>query len=81
MAHTIRENETLLALARGLHAQLQALERALEQEKGCAEVLHLLEAAQDAMNGLVAEAIQDYIRRHIVDPSREQNDETRAKAL
>jgi DNA-binding FrmR family transcriptional regulator len=73
MGHTIREKEKLLARVRRVRGQIQALERALEAEKGCAEVLHLVVAARGAMNSLMAEIIEDHIREHVVDPARERS--------
>jgi DNA-binding FrmR family transcriptional regulator len=78
MAHTVREKEKLLARARRLRGQIEAVERALENERGCAEVLHLIAGARGAMNGLVAEVLEDHVRIHIVDPSRDRN-QARAK--
>jgi DNA-binding FrmR family transcriptional regulator len=45
----------------------------VEDEKGCAEVLHLVVAARGAMNSLMAEIIEDRIRMHVVDPARESD--------
>ena len=73
MSHTIRDKAKLLARARRVRGQVEALERALENEKGCAQVLHLLVAARGAMNSLMAETIEGHIRTHVVDPSRERN--------
>jgi DNA-binding FrmR family transcriptional regulator len=72
MSHTIKEKPKLLARVRRLRGQVEALERALEQEKGCAAVLHLVVAARGAMNSLMAEIIEDHIREHVVDPARER---------
>jgi DNA-binding FrmR family transcriptional regulator len=60
---------------RRVRGQVEAVERALKQEKGCAEVLHLVVAARGAMNSLMAEVIEDHIRMHVIDPSRERNPE------
>jgi DNA-binding FrmR family transcriptional regulator len=72
VAHTIREKTKLLNRVRRLRGQVDALERAVENEIGCAEVLHLLVAARGAMNSLMAEIIEDHIRMHVVDPARER---------
>ena len=71
MAHTLREQTKLLNRVRRLRGQVDALERAVEEERGCADVLHLLVAARGAMNSLMAEIIEDHIRMHVVDPARE----------
>jgi DNA-binding FrmR family transcriptional regulator len=53
-----------------VRGQVEAVERALENEKGCAAVLHLIVAARGAMNSLMTEVIEDHIRLHIVDPGK-----------
>ncbi len=73
MAHTIKEKAKLLNRVRRVRGQIQAVERALEEEKGCTDVLHLVVAARGAMNSLMAEIIEDHIRMHVVDPARERN--------
>jgi DNA-binding FrmR family transcriptional regulator len=73
MGHTIREKARLMARVRRVRGQVEAVERALEAEKGCAEVLHLVVAARGAMNSLMAEIIADHIREHVADPARERS--------
>ncbi|HLX05113.1 MAG TPA: metal/formaldehyde-sensitive transcriptional repressor [Candidatus Binatus sp.] len=73
MSHTIKEKTKLLNRVRRIRGQIEALERALEEEKGCTNVLHLAVAARGALNSLVAEVIEDHIRLHVVDPAREPN--------
>ena len=75
MGHTIKHKERLLARVRRVRGQIEAVERALEHEKGCTEVLQLVVAARGAMNSLMAEVIEDHIRTHVVDPTRERNPE------
>lgn len=77
MSHAIKEKIKLLNRVRRVRGQVEALERAVEEEKGCADVLHLIVAARGAMNSLMAEIIEDHIREHIVDPDRERG--SRAK--
>jgi FrmR/RcnR family transcriptional regulator, repressor of frmRAB operon len=73
MGHTIKQKTKLLARVHRVRGQIEAVERALEGEKGCAEVLHLVVAARGAMNSLMAEIIADHIRMHVVDPARERD--------
>jgi len=65
LSHTAREKAKLLARVRRIRGQVEAIERALEAEAGCAEVLHLLAASRGAMNGLMAEVIEDHVREHV----------------
>lgn len=67
--HTIREKTKLLNRVRRVRGQIEAIERALEKEQGCAAVLHLVVAARGAMNGLMAEVIEDHIHLHVADPA------------
>ncbi len=72
MSHTIKDKAKLLHRVRRVRGQIEAVERALEDEKGCANVLHLVVAARGAMNSLMAEIIEGHIRTHVVDPNRER---------
>lgn len=73
MTHTVQGKAGFLKRVRRVRGQVEAVERALEKEKGCAEVLHLVVAARGGMNSLMAEIIADHIRTHVVDPARERN--------
>jgi len=65
LSHPAREKAKLLARVRRIRGQIEAVERALEGEAGCAQVLHLLAASRGAMNGLMAEVIEDHVREHV----------------
>ena len=73
MVHTIREKNKLLARVRRIRGQVEAIERALETEIGCADVLQVIASVRGAMNGLMAEVMEDHIRFHVVDPARDPN--------
>ncbi|HVU22137.1 MAG TPA: metal/formaldehyde-sensitive transcriptional repressor [Rhizomicrobium sp.] len=66
MSHTIREKSRLQARVRRLKGQVEAVERALEAELGCAEILNLVASIRGAVTGLTAELIEDHIREHII---------------
>ena len=70
MSHTKSEKLKLLNRVRRIRGQVEALERALEDEKGCAAVLHMIVAARGAMSSLMSEVIEDHIRLHVVDPEK-----------
>lgn len=70
LSHTKSEKLKLLNRVRRVRGQIEAVERALEEEKGCATVLHLIVAARGAMNSLMTEVIEDHIRLHVVDPDK-----------
>lgn len=70
MSHTKREKLKLLNRVRRIRGQIEAVERAIEEEKGCASVLHMIVAARGAMSSLMTEVIEDHIKLHVVDPER-----------
>ena len=70
MSHTKREKVKLLNRVRRIRGQIEAVERALDDEQGCATVLHLVVAARGAMSSLMTEVIEDHIRLHVLDPDK-----------
>ncbi|HVW93360.1 MAG TPA: metal/formaldehyde-sensitive transcriptional repressor [Devosia sp.] len=70
MSHTVRDKQKLLARVRRIRGQVDGIERALEAEKECGDVLHLIAGARGAMAGLMAEVVEDQVREHLVDTSR-----------
>ena len=66
--HTEREREKLVARVRRIRGQIEGIERAIAEQKGCYEVLQTVTAARGALNGLVAEMIEDHVRFHVLDP-------------
>jgi DNA-binding FrmR family transcriptional regulator len=75
VAHTIREKTKLLARVRRIRGQVEAIERALESEVGCADVLQIIASVRGAVNSLMSEVMEDHIRFHVVDPARERDPE------
>jgi DNA-binding FrmR family transcriptional regulator len=71
VSHTKVEKAKLLNRVRRVRGQIEAVERALESEIGCAAVLHLIAAARGAINGLMTEVIEDHLRLHVVHPSKD----------
>ncbi|HEY2065201.1 MAG TPA: metal/formaldehyde-sensitive transcriptional repressor [Gemmatimonadaceae bacterium] len=64
MSHTIKDKTKLLNRARRIRGQVEALERALESEQECSEVLRLIAAARGAMDSLMAQVLEGHIREH-----------------
>jgi len=70
MTHTIADKQKLLNRVRRLRGQIDAIERALEAEESCTEVMRLLTAARGATNGIMAEVVEDHIQMHMIDENR-----------
>ena len=66
MSHTTREKSKLLSRVRRIRGQVEALERALEAERGCAEVLQQIAAVRGAINSLMLGVMEDHIETHLL---------------
>ena len=70
MTHTIREKKKLLARVGRIRGQVEAIERALNEEAECERIMHMVAGVRGSVAGLMAEAVEDHIRTHLVDPER-----------
>jgi DNA-binding FrmR family transcriptional regulator len=67
MTHTIREKNKLIARVRRVRGQVEALERALESDAGCTQVMHLIAGIRGSMTGLMADVMEDHVRAHLLE--------------
>ncbi len=79
MAHTLRDKNKLIARARRIRGQIDAVERALTEERDSHSILQTIAACRGAINGLMAEVVEGHIRYHVLDPDRDPGS-TEAKA-
>jgi DNA-binding FrmR family transcriptional regulator len=77
MSHTTKHKDKLLARVRRLRGQIEAVERCLEADAPCGEVLNLVASIRGAVTGLTGELIEDHIREHVSNP---QTDPDQARA-
>ena len=75
MSHLTKNKIKLLARVRRLKGQIEAIERCLEAEAPCGEVLNLVASVRGAVNGLTSELIEDHIREHVSNPDKDDNPE------
>lgn len=66
-----REKTKMIHRVRRIRGQLEAVERALEHEVSCPDRLRLIASARGAIDGLMAEVLECYIRARVVDPGHE----------
>ena len=71
MAHTVKNRKKLLHRVRRIRGQLNAVEKALDQEGDCSTILLTLAACRGAMDALMAEIIEGHVRFHILDRRHE----------
>jgi DNA-binding FrmR family transcriptional regulator len=65
MSHTSREKLDLLNRTKKVVGQLEAVERALNDDAACADVLQRLAAVRGSINSLMGELMEDHIRNHM----------------
>ena len=66
--HTTKNKDKLLSRVRRLKGQMDAVERALETEAPCGDVLNLVASIRGAISGLTLELIEEHLREHVSDP-------------
>lgn len=80
MTHTAREKQKLINRVRRIRGQMEGVERLLEEEKGCAEVMQVIAGVRGAVNGLMGEVIEDHIRLHLAAEGLSQKERDDAAA-
>ncbi|QZY93112.1 metal/formaldehyde-sensitive transcriptional repressor [Pantoea dispersa] len=67
MAHTLRNQKSLLTRIRRIKGQAASLETAVESGEECLKVLQQVAAVRGAINGLMSELLEGHIREHLMD--------------
>jgi len=70
MSHTIRDKKKLLDRVRRIRGQVAGIEKALEEERDPALILHAIASCRGGMNGLMAEVMEGHIQLHVLDERR-----------
>src|ERR1700735_958392 len=68
MGHVAREKTKLLSRVKRMRGQLEAIERAVGADDECTTVLQQATACRGALDGFIAEVIEDHIREHMMSP-------------
>jgi DNA-binding FrmR family transcriptional regulator len=80
MSHTIKDKKELLLRAKRIQGQVDALVRALDEERDCSDVLQLMSATRGAMNSLMAELLEGHIKSHVLNEKQKPTLEQLAAA-
>jgi DNA-binding FrmR family transcriptional regulator len=70
VSHTTKDKKKLLSRIRRIKGQSEAIERALEGDGECEEILQLVASCRGALNGLMAELIEGHVRFHVLSPEQ-----------
>ena len=74
MSHVAKEKTKLLNRLKRIRGQIEAIERAVEGDRECARVLQQATSCRGALDGFIAEVIEDHVREHMIDPSAPRDD-------
>jgi DNA-binding FrmR family transcriptional regulator len=66
-AHVLRDKRGLVNRTRRLRGQVDAIERALDGEASCSDLLQRITAARGAINGLMAEVLEEQVREYLIE--------------
>lgn len=69
MPHSVRDRSKLMNRVKRIRGQVNGIERSLERDGDCGAILQQLAACRGALNGLMAEILEDHIRYHVTDPA------------
>jgi FrmR/RcnR family transcriptional regulator, repressor of frmRAB operon len=64
----LRDKRGLVNRVRRLRGQVDAIERALAGEASCSDLLQRITAARGAINGLMAEVLEEHVREYLAPP-------------
>jgi DNA-binding FrmR family transcriptional regulator len=70
LSHTTKNKKKLLSRIRRIKGQADAIERALEGDGECEDILQLVASCRGALNGLMAELIEGHVRFHVLSPEQ-----------
>jgi DNA-binding FrmR family transcriptional regulator len=81
MGHTRHSKDKLLIRVRRIRGQVEAIEKALNAERECAELLQLIAAVRGAVSGLMNEVVEGHIRHHVLAPKATKAERQGAEEL
>ncbi|MGY3571211.1 Ni(II)/Co(II)-binding transcriptional repressor RcnR [Vibrio paucivorans] len=75
MSHTVKDQKKLKARVSKIQGQVSGLQKMLDQEKECQDVLQQIAAIRGAVNGLMREVIKGHLLEHVVlEDAKEQRE-------
>jgi DNA-binding FrmR family transcriptional regulator len=65
-SHTLREQKSLINRVRRLKGQVDAVERSLESNASCSDIIQRVTAARGAIDALMAELLEEHVREYLL---------------
>ena len=78
--HTIKHKRALITRVRRVRGQINAVERALDEERGCELVIQMIATVRGAINALAAEVLCEHLISHVAAPRARVSERARAAA-
>lgn len=72
MSHAASKKRSLLHRVSRIRGQLDAVQRGLEGGQDCSALLQTIAACRGAIDGLMADVIEDHIKSHLSEPRATQ---------
>lgn len=79
--HVKRNQKKLLDRVSRIRGQVEAIQRALEQEEDCARVLNVIAACRGAMSALMSEVLEDHVLVHVAEQDDSKQRQEAAQEL
>lgn len=67
MAHVITDKKKLIARVRRIRGQVEGVERALEADEDCHQILETIASIRGALRGLMSEVMEGHLLNHVLD--------------
>lgn len=77
MPHLNKDNSKLIGRLRRIKGQVEGVERALEGDADCSEILRQIASVRGAITGLTNQVLEEHMHNHVVNA---QSSEEREKA-
>jgi DNA-binding FrmR family transcriptional regulator len=68
MAHMQKNREKVLARVRRIGGLVAAIEKSVQGDAPCGDILHLVAGVRGAIGGLMDELVEEHLREHVAAP-------------
>lgn len=72
--HVITNKEKLISRVKKIKGQLEGVEKSLEMDKDCKQILHIISSIRGALGGLMSEVMESHIINHMGDSKEKLSD-------
>jgi DNA-binding FrmR family transcriptional regulator len=64
--HALRDRQAMINRVRRLRGQVEAIERALNGDVSCSDLIQRVTAARGAIDGLMAQILEEHVREYLL---------------